>query len=334
MTQNNSTPLHRLVAGPLVAVLALGGIFTTATAAVAAGVVVPPDSGMARAGPGTRSVLLSALELDAAVQPGGWHFDGASVTPSPAAVAPKAGAVALRLAGTARAAGSKGDFGVGAVGPGAYRRLGLWVHLDAASNASRVGVQVSDGEGETLLATVPADWTGWRWVEFDLAGDAMRPAYEQKDKNGRADAPINGVRVAWFAKGPGPSAIDVDALVATIEAPAADAAGRDTAPLSGGTSVEPAAGAQLVLTNPADEPRQATIEFSLQQDPALYFEVRPRRGTRHRPPAREAGPSPAGGGSTRTRSPTARSGRTRAPTGKDDFHAEAVQFVDLGGSGR
>ncbi len=87
------------------------------------------------------------------------------------------------------------------------------VHLSEAANVARLGVQLYDAEGEALIALVPADWTGWKWVELDLSGESVEQAYEQADKNGEPDYPLKSVHVAWFTKAAGATSLTVDAVV-------------------------------------------------------------------------------------------------------------------------
>jgi polysaccharide biosynthesis protein PslG len=50
---------------------------------------------------------------------------------------------------------------------GGPRALGMWIHGDESGNALRV--RVTDRSGQTFQPTGPnLDWSGWRWVEFDL----------------------------------------------------------------------------------------------------------------------------------------------------------------------
>ena len=47
--------------------------------------------------------------------------------------------------------------------------LGIWVYGDSSGNSLRV--RVTDTSGQTFQPTGPTlDWTGWRWVTFDLTG--------------------------------------------------------------------------------------------------------------------------------------------------------------------
>jgi polysaccharide biosynthesis protein PslG len=50
--------------------------------------------------------------------------------------------------------------------------LGIWVYGDGSGNALRL--RVTDSSGQTFQPTGPnLDWTGWRWVTFDLANLAQ-----------------------------------------------------------------------------------------------------------------------------------------------------------------
>ena len=51
---------------------------------------------------------------------------------------------------------------------GQPRALGLWVFGDDSGNVLRA--RLSDSTGQTFQPNGPElKWTGWRWVEFDLA---------------------------------------------------------------------------------------------------------------------------------------------------------------------
>ena len=46
--------------------------------------------------------------------------------------------------------------------------IGMWIYGDQSGNALRL--RVTDAEKQTFQPNGPKlDWTGWRWVEFDLA---------------------------------------------------------------------------------------------------------------------------------------------------------------------
>lgn len=307
--------------------------FLLSPTSVPAAAVAPDNSTMSRADATSRRVLLSPLGTDASIRPGGWRLAAPTATPAPADVPPKVGRSALRLSGKAEQAGSKGDFALDIPAPGRCRLLGLWVYLDDRANVVSVGLQVADAEGEVLLATVPADWRGWRWVEFDTAaGKAFRPAYEQKGKNGTVDLPVKGVNVAWFAKEAGPTGVVVNGLVAAVDEPAA-ANSRVTTELIGGGVAEPGwpLGMQVVVTNPTDKGAESAVEFSVQEDPALYPEPPPDAvwGSDHARGAKSW--TEADGKVIEEGSLTDGKDFTAAGTDwRNDHWAEAFQFVDLG----
>ena len=133
---------------------------------------IPHDSKIARATQGWQRLLLNPLDDTSSVATGAWKMKGTYVIPF---LSPKLGWTALALGATAaEQAGAKGDFRVRETVPGETRTIGLWVHLAEDSNVVRMGVQVYDSQNEVLLAMVPAEWTGWRWVEADLAMPSRR----------------------------------------------------------------------------------------------------------------------------------------------------------------
>lgn len=232
--------------------------------------VVPPDSAMGRA-QALQQVLVSPLEADSGIGKGGWMLSSLDARPAPASVAPKMGQSAMMLSGQAEAAGAKGDFSISGSVPGEAKFLGMWVYLAPDSNVDRVGFQIQDGEDESLLATVPANWQGWKWVEVDLLGTSVAQAYEQAGKNKKLDSPLKSVHVAWFARTAGPSSMAIDALAASVEIKEAPAQMDIQVAGSGvGEPNAPLATQQIVLTNFGDKPRTAKVEYVVQRDPALF----------------------------------------------------------------
>ena len=178
------------------------------------------ESKIARAANGEQRLLLNPLDDTASVAAGGWKLKRTHVATAEHIV-PKLGWTALTLgAAEAEQAGAKGDFRVREDVPGETRTIGLWVHLAEDANVARVGVQVYDAQNEALLAVVPADWTGWRWVEVDLA-DAQQ-AYPQADRNQAVDYPVGSKN--WAAQfGPG----EYEVCCSDPSGFSADAAGRN-----------------------------------------------------------------------------------------------------------
>ena len=153
------------------------------------------------------------MDDTASVATGAWKMKGTYVAGAKD-LTPKLGGTALTLGcAEAEQAGAKGDFRVHETVPGETRTIGLWAHLAKDANVARVGIQVYDSEGEALLAVVPAEWEGWKWIEVDLADTEQ--AYPQSDKNQAADCPLKSVHVVWFSKSVGPSSLAVDAVIAS-----------------------------------------------------------------------------------------------------------------------
>ncbi len=164
-----------------------------------------PTASFAQTAPATQRVLLSPLELDSPISKGAYAMSQLAVFAAPAQVAPKFGQTALVFSGEATGNGSKGDFTVSGPVPGTPQSMGLWVYLQPNANVDEVGLQFQDGEGEWLMARVPATWTGWKWVEVNFANSTLVQAYEQKDKNARADFPIQSIHVLLVGESGYPS---------------------------------------------------------------------------------------------------------------------------------
>ncbi len=191
-------------------------------ASVRAGELVPAGSEVGALRPGQSLHLLSALELGSFVKPDGWHMEHFAVEKADAPA--KLGRDALTFRGTSAEA-AKGDFDIGGPLPGEALAVGWWFHLTEGANVRELGLQFYDNEGESLIYLVPANWTGWKWVETPLTAAALKQAYPQRDKNGVPDMPIKGVHIVWWTKGPGTSAVTVDGAVARVRLPEADRAG-------------------------------------------------------------------------------------------------------------
>ncbi len=185
------------------------------------GSMIPPDSRIASAPAGTQRLLLSPLDPGAVQNQGKYHLESTDVSVYPD-LEPKAGLAVLKFSARAGIGGAKGDFSITDVIPGDLQELGMWVYLTPESNVSKVGFQVIDSEGESLIALVPADWEGWKWVELNLIDAPFVSAYKQDGKTGQAETPIKSVHIVWFTQSPGPTSLGVDALLAVskLEKPA------------------------------------------------------------------------------------------------------------------
>lgn len=215
-----------------------------------------------------QELMLSALEEPGHVlHPGAYRLDDVKVLVDNQAE-PRVGRSALRLSGIARGPGAKGDFQIVRRVPGTARTIGFYCHLSPDANVDKVGLQVHDSEGETLMALVPADWEGWQRLQFNLADADFRQSYPQDDKNVKVDLPLNSVNVVWFASEQGPTHVTIDGLDAVTELgpdpnrPAVDA---QLIFPSHQAPDEPLAG-QVLITNYSDQPQTVSATLSLQID--------------------------------------------------------------------
>ena len=232
---------------------------------------IPQDSVIARGPEGCQRLLLNPMEDASSVAAGAWRMKGTYVA-SATNVGPKLGRTALTLgAAEAEQAGSKGDFTVRGDVPGETRAIGLWIHLTDAANLARVGVQFYDAEGEALMMLVPADGTGWKWIELDLSGPGVEQAYPQADKNKAPDYPLKSVHVVWFAKTAGATSVTVDAIVAlTRLEPVTESGLSIDMSVPEMVQVGATLTASVFATNLTAEPARLTIRHTLQRDAALY----------------------------------------------------------------
>ena len=235
---------------------------------------IPEDSVIAGGSAGWQRMLLNPMEDAISIKPGAWKMTGTYVAAAEQVPA-KLGRAALTLgAAHAEQAGSKGDFTVRGEVPGQTRAIGAWIHLADGCNVASLGVQLYDAQGEVLLLQVPADWTGWKWIEVDL-GDAVQ-AYPQSDKNRMVDCPLQSVQLIWFTENAGRTFLTADSIVALSRLPDAS----DSSVLldwsvpemvdAGGTLP-----ASVSVTNFTEDPAQLTIRYSLRRDSSLYSEPIP-----------------------------------------------------------
>ena len=229
----------------------------------------PPDSLLAQPSEGRQSLLLNPMESPADIPvTGSWRMKQARVV-AVQDPAPKLGSSALRFQGDAEIAGGKGDFSIAEKPRGELYAAGLWVHLDAGANVKTLGFQAYDAEGEVLMYSIPGDWEGWRWVEFNLEEFAFTQAYKQTDKNQKVDQPIRGLHLFWFTKAPGPSALTVDDHAGLSRVTSTENV--LTTQLFGEDKVEPGQSPSLavLLSNFSDEPQTAQVTLMLRDNPDL-----------------------------------------------------------------
>ncbi|MEA2012585.1 MAG: discoidin domain-containing protein, partial [Verrucomicrobiota bacterium] len=231
---------------------------------------IPLDSKISAKENTLQKLLLNPMEDKGILHKGGWHMNELSAEPAEN-VQPKVGSVALTLQGTADIRGGKGDFSLTDNIPGNCRYLGIWVYLDENSNIHKLGIQIHDSEGEAMLALVPANWKGWKWIEVELNSETFKQSYRQKDKNSKIDLPLRSVHFAWFAKAPGISGCIVDGLVASTEInKRADNVIIIKASKNEYTENATPFKTDLCITNYSNNPISCIINYSIQENSTLY----------------------------------------------------------------
>lgn len=228
----------------------------------------PGESALARSE--AQRILLNPLE-NGVLSTGAYKMSKPSAKASD--IPGKIGPQAVLVRGNANSGGAKGDFGLSTTPPGNIEILGLWVHIPENANVATVGLQIWDSENEAHFVRLPADWSGWRWVEFSLADAGWEQAFKQPQKNGKIDQPLKGVNFIWFAKEAGESYLTIDGLCcATILESDATAAGLSI------RALEPEYAANenklfrqiLVMTNYTGAAVESAVRYRLQEDSALY----------------------------------------------------------------
>jgi hypothetical protein len=231
-------------------------------------------------------ILIGPMEPGDNIVRGGWRMKSFLVKTAEG-IQPKIGRNALVFGADAEIAGAKGDFTVHGRLPGKTNVLGLWVYLEKNANIEKLGIQVYDAQGEALMMLVPADWSGWKRIEFATTGAQVQQAYPQPDKNGSIDQPLSSQQVVWFAKAPGATRMIVDGMVALVDrsglAAEEDLTVKTFAPdiVKSGQAL-----AVSVLTvNYTNKPISVDLGYTFQRDSTLYSKPIPDpvHGSNHAP---------------------------------------------------
>ena len=231
-------------------------------------------------------VLIGPMELGDNIGSGGWRMKNFLIKTAEGMQA-KIGRSALVFGADAEIAGAKGDFSIHGRLPGKTDVLGLWVYLEEDSNIEKLGIQVYDAQSEALMMLIPADWSGWKWVEFATTGNRVQQAYPQPDKNGSIDQPLSSQQVVWFAKAPGATRMIVDGMVAVVDRSGLPDEEDLTVETFASDIVEPgrALAISVLAVNYADKPVAVDLAYSFQRDSTLYSTPMPDPvfGSNHAP---------------------------------------------------
>lgn len=260
-----------LCSTPALVVLAL---FMFLVQAVSPSDYIPADSKIAGHRRDMSLVMLNPLEIPGDIQLGGWRIDALIAKPSEELPPTPAGVYSLKLSGRATVEHGKADCPL-ARPSGDLRWAGIWVYLPQSSNVKEIAFQFQDKEGEALILTQPANWNGWRWVEFDLYDSAAKQAYPQKDKNGKLDAPVSSLHLVWVTEKEGEFNLKVDNLLGLSNIP------KESAAMDCRLSVPSTviSGSPLDITavihNFTDQTVECEISLTVQEDRLFFSEPPP-----------------------------------------------------------
>lgn len=230
-------------------------------------------------------VLVNPLEPGADIHKGAWNMSDPYIEVAED-VEPQMGTAALTFGGSVKSNKGKGDFSVSGLVPGVTKQLALFVHLTDDANVSTLGLQIRDHEGEILQLHVPADWTGWKAVEFDLEDFPVTQTYPQAGKNSSIDFPIRDIHFSWFSEHDGATHLTVDGLTAVTELDE-KFDGQVQVDIQAPDEVEAGdvLSAFAYFTNYSDFDVELTVDYSLQRNPAFFNDPLgdPVYGSNHAP---------------------------------------------------
>lgn len=178
----------------------------------------------------------------------------------------KIGTRTVKLYADAAHQGGKATFWIGGQNLDEAKMYGMWVYLENNHNVRSLGLEVTDADGEMLLATTQApSGGGWHWIEFDVDKD-FRPSFNQPDHSGVIDFPLRRIGVVWFADSPGDSVLGVDGLVAARPADEVDPALRISPNFAGPFFYDQPLQGSFIINNPTNQEHQVTIRYQIQRD--------------------------------------------------------------------
>ncbi len=251
--------------------------------------LIPADSAMAKCAPEWPRILLNPCEDGGGLLAHRTNIWIAKAEPYQG-VEPKIGRVALKFSAEAslKDEAKITDFVISKTPPGRIQYIGAWMYLTPESNVSKVGFQILDNsgnDGKPLVATVPADWKGWKWVEFNTQDATFAPPDDVKKKSADAapaDAsaaapassapvlPLRNIHFIWFATKGGMTSVGLDGVAAVAKPDPSDKP--YTVEVSGSNDGEANGtfNGQLVVNNFSDKPIDVELAYSMQTNPQLY----------------------------------------------------------------
>ncbi len=280
----------------------------------------------------SQTLLVHPMDSTDGMYGGAWKMAKVALQ-SQATPTPKLGSSVVKMSSRAWSSGAKGDVHVAGNQPGEPTHLGVWVYVDDASNVASVGYQIYDGEGEALMYKTELDGFvgGWKFIEADLLGSNMRPAWKQKDKNGKFDYPVKSINIIWFTKAEGPTQLITDALV-SLSKPQDDSSLSAITTMPVTFELDQSAMGQLVVTNPQPTSVNVKVDWVIQANGDYQIPTLP--DNRHGSDIAKGCPSWTLLDGERigenTLTDDARNSHVETPYDKAAKFKEAFQVIDLG----
>ncbi|HRU02205.1 MAG TPA: hypothetical protein P5239_10940, partial [Victivallales bacterium] len=212
------------------------------------------------------------LEDSSQVKTGSWHMSKMKASPIESEEA-KIGKKVLRFSGIADSGVGKADCPIYEGKINANSKISLWIKIFPDSNVSKIGLQTTDNENEGLFVLFNVDWTGWKKIEVDF--NNAEQAWQQQDKNGKTDFPINGIRLVWFTKEQGYSYVDVDSLELITDSKFASGKIDKNFIVPDWTEAEKPSSAIFIFNNGKNEEQSIELSLIIQEDSALFNKKAP-----------------------------------------------------------
>ncbi|WP_309383756.1 GH39 family glycosyl hydrolase [Cerasicoccus frondis] len=214
----------------------------------------------------SQSVLLSSLNRVSDIKTAAWQIEGLSVDAVEGG--PEDFHVGcLQLSGYSNFGGAKGDLTVNAKVPEGISALRF--NARSLQNVKRIGVQITDAEGEVLFSMLPVISDEWEVLSFDIKEAKFVPAYAQENKNGQLDVPLKRVNVVWFTEDAGEVELEINCLVATLIDVDDSRALKFDLGLQAAVEFGSQAFGQVVVSNYTDEPYDLVLNYEMQLDSRL-----------------------------------------------------------------
>lgn len=236
-------------------------VLASVSPAPAAARTFPEASRFARADSGTVTALINPLDDTRFIDQGRHNIQDITVA-TEASPPARIGTRMLRLSSVSTGNNGKASHWLPAELSAEFEAFGFWVFLEETHRVNQLGIEVTDGEGEMLLAMQDVrGLKGWHWVEF-TPGD-FRPSFNQPRHSGKLVQPLRRIGITWFAPH-GPNTFLADGLVGLT--PNHGGEFRLTLQTPHFFLHDESIRAAVTLNNPTAAPRRVGISYRIQRD--------------------------------------------------------------------